>query len=125
MTSTIIPACTALLPAGTRLDCAFTAQTGIKPTWRFLSYWLMFLGQHRIVAVSGDTVHVFRTGRTIFSATKPKSLAYTVARSEVMLPRLQGSWTRVPLGPERMWVSRRAYSIVGPALGGATAAVDA
>ncbi len=123
MASSILQRCAALLPPDVELRYAWTGQSGLKPTWRFLTYWLMFANKSWIVAVSADQVFVFRAGGTKFGYDKPKRLVSTLARSQVQLPeRLHGSWTRITFGTQRMWISRRAYPMVGKAFGLATTA---
>jgi hypothetical protein len=112
--------CTALLPPDTHVRYAWTAQRGLNPSWRILS-WLVIASPCRVVAVTDDTIYVFRSGSAIVSPRKPKSLKFSVPRAAVPPPaRLTGSWTRTTIGPERMWVRRRAYPVVRQALGAAS-----
>jgi len=118
MSSKIIAECEALLPAGTTVNFAWTAQTGLKPTWRLLTSWLLILNKSRIVAVTDSRIYVFSARWSPFTRSHPKRLVQDVARAEAELPpKLRSSWTRFRFGRERMWVGRGAYRTVSQAFG--------
>ena len=90
---------------------AVTGQVGIKPTWRFLSFWLVVTNKPRIIAVTPKRILVLRAGQFRSARTKPRQLLFDVPRSTVMGP-LHGTWSRIRLGNESIWVSRNAYKLI-------------
>ena len=118
MASKMLPRCAGLVPPGVQLRYAFTGQSGLNPTWRFVTFWLMFANKGWIIATSNDQTFIFQAGRTKFTFDKPKRLAATFRRDEVQIPpRLHGAWTRLTFGQQRIWVSRRTYPAVSQAFG--------
>lgn len=88
-----------------------TGQRGTKPTWRFVTFWLIVTNKPRIIAVTSKRILVLRAGQLRTARTKPRELLYEVPRATVMGP-LQGSWSKVQLGGEGIWVSRNTYPLI-------------
>jgi hypothetical protein len=90
---------------------AITGQVGVNPVWRFLSFWLIVTNKPRIIVVAKSLILVLKAGQFRSARTKPKAFLYEVPRATVLGP-LKGSWSRVALGSEKVWVSRNTYKVI-------------
>ena len=91
---------------------AFTGQTGINPMWRFLSLWLNLVNKTRVVAVTDRRIAVFSGHQLRGRRAKPKEFLYHLDRNTVIGPVKRGSWSKIQLGAERVWVARPTYPFI-------------
>lgn len=107
-----------LLEPGEQPRYVFTGQTGIKPSFRWISFWLVIANKARIVAVTDRRIAVMKAGQLRWRRMHPKALLYSLPRATPLHHGSRG-WTKVSLGEERIWISRRAY----PAMDSANAEI--
>lgn len=111
--SKMLADCQAMAPPGVTIQYAWTAQNGLNPNWRFLSFWLLVANKGRIVAVTGDRrIALYDAGRFKFNFRKPTKVLLVVTPDQVHFGALRGSWSRITVGPEQMWAPRKAYQIM-------------
>ena len=92
---------------------AFTGQTGISPAWRWLSFWLVVTNKPRIVVVTDRRIVVLRAGQLRMSRQKPKEVLYSLAPGP--LQHGTGSWSKVRVGSEDIWMGRNTYPLLDKA----------
>ena len=90
---------------------AITGQTGLKPTWRWLSFWLIVANKPRIIVVTSSRILVLKAGQLRTSRTKPKAVLFEVPRATYLGP-LHGGWSKIQLGREAIWVAHNTYQII-------------
>ena len=90
---------------------AITGQTGTKPTWRYLSFWLIVANKARIIVITPNRIMVLKAGQLRSSRTKPKSFLFELPRATYLGPH-HGSWSKLQLGNEGIWVARNSYQIL-------------
>ena len=90
---------------------AITGQTGTKPTWRFLSFWLIVANKARIIVVTPNRILVLKAGQLRSSRNKPKAVLFELPRATYLGP-LHGGWSKIRLGNEGIWVARNSYQIL-------------
>lgn len=111
--SRMLAACQAMAPAGVTIRYAWTAQKGMNPNWRFLSWWLLLANKGRIVAVTSDRrIALYDAGRFKFNFRKPPKVLFVVTPDQVDFGTLRGAWSKITVGPEQMWAPRKAYQII-------------
>lgn len=90
----------------------FGGQTGIRPTWRFLSFWLNVFNKPRVVAVTNQRIAVFSGHQARWARAKPKAFLYQLPRATVIGPVGKGGWSKIQLGQEKMWVAHNTYPFI-------------
>lgn len=109
MTSKLLGSVQALLP-GENIRYAIVGQSGLRPTWRFLSFWLIVANRPRIIALTDRETVVLKAGQMRWQRATAKAVLFRVPRTT--LGPVRGSWTKVRVGDEAIWVSRRAYPLI-------------
>jgi hypothetical protein len=109
MTSKLLGSVQALLP-DENIGYAIVGQKGLRPTWRFLSFWLIVANRPRIIALTDRDIVVMKAGQMRWQRATAKSVLFRVARTT--LGPVRGSWTKLHVGDERIWVSSRAYPLI-------------
>lgn len=125
--SSLLESVAPLLEPGEQPRYVFTGQTGIKPSLRWINFWLVIANKARIVAVTDRRIAVFEGGQLRWKRSQPKALIYSLPRATPIVHGSRG-WTKVQLGNERIWISRRAYPVMDKAnaeIAESTAAVQA
>ncbi len=107
-----------LLDPGEQLQYAFTGQTGINPAFLWIPYIdLLVIGNRaRILAFTDQRIAVFSAGQLTWRRSKPKKLLYSLPRTTA-LAHGAGRWSKLTVGDEGIWVSRRAYRYLDQATG--------
>ncbi len=109
MASKLLSSVQALLP-DENVRYAIVGQKGLRPTWRFLSFWLIVANRPRIVALTDSDIVVLKAGQMRWQRASAKSVLFRVPRTT--LGPVRGSWAKLHVGDERIWVSRRAYPLI-------------
>ena len=120
MASPLIPRITPLLEPGEQVTFAFTGQTGLNPAWRWLSFWLIVANKPRIVAVTDRRIVVLSAGQFRWMRTKPKAVLASVPRT-TPLSHGAGSWSKVAVAGQQIWMHKRSYPLLDRANAGAAA----
>ena len=103
-----------LLEPGEQPRYVITGQTGIKPSFRWISFWLVIANKARIVVVTDRRIAVLKGGQLRWKRSQPKALLYSLPRSTPIKHGTRG-WTKVQLGNELIWISRSAYPVMDKA----------
>lgn len=98
------------LDPGEELQYAFTGQTGINPASLWIPYAdLLVIGNRaRILAFTDRRIAVFSAGQLRWRRSTPQKLLYSLPRATT-LPHGSGSWSKLSVGEEGIWVPRKAY----------------
>jgi hypothetical protein len=98
------------LEADEKLAYAITGQTGLSPSWRWLTFWLIVANKPRIVVITDRRIAVLRAGQLRMSRQKPKELLYSLP----LAPLQHGThgWSKVRVGSEGIWMSRNSYQLL-------------
>lgn len=90
-------------------------QTGVYPLLWWLPYgeFLTMFNSRRLVAVTDRTITVFKAGR--WRTRHPQRVLYSVPRGTEVGP-FRKRWAHLTIGPEQIWVARRAYRFLERAL---------
>jgi len=98
-----------VLDSQERLQYAMTGQTGINPglLWIPLVNFIVIANRARIVAITDRRIAVFAAGQFKWQRSQPKRFLYEVART-TRLEHGTGSWSKVAVGEEQIWMSRKA-----------------
>ncbi|HEY4378258.1 MAG TPA: hypothetical protein VGM93_13920 [Acidimicrobiales bacterium] len=91
----------------------FTGQIGLRPSWRWLSFWLILANKPRIVAITDRRMVVFRAGQLRTARNSPRELLHSLPRAR--LEHGSGSWSKVRVGREEIWLGRVAYPLMDKA----------
>jgi len=83
--------------------------------------WIVVLNRGRIIAVTDRRLAVFSTGQFRWQRTTPSRLLYSLPRATI-LRHDAGSWSKVPVGEERIWLPSKAYPLLDEANAGASGA---
>lgn len=108
------------LEADEKLAYAFTGQTGISPTWHWLSFWLIVANKPRIVVITDRRIVVLRAGQLRTSRGKPREMLFSLAPGP--LQHGTRAWSKARVGSENIWMSRRLYQLMDQANAAFTAA---
>ena len=92
---------------------AFTGQTGISPTWHWLTFWLIVANKPRIVVITDRRTVVLRAGQLRMSRAKPRELLFSLPPGP--LQHGTHAWSKVRVGSEDIWMSRRLYKLMDQA----------
>ncbi|GAC1587969.1 MAG: hypothetical protein NVS3B21_03350 [Acidimicrobiales bacterium] len=103
-----------MLDPGETVRSAMMGQTGLHPRFRFVTRWATMLNKPRIVAVTDKRIAVFKGGRTSFTRGTPKELLYSLDRT-TKLEHGSGGWSKIALGNEKVWMSRKSYQYLDQA----------
>jgi hypothetical protein len=90
---------------------AFGGQTGIKPSWRWLSFWLNVFNKTRVIAITQQRIAVFSGHQARWARSKPKALLYQLPRDTVIGP-LDRGWSKIQLGQEKIWVAKNTHPYI-------------
>jgi hypothetical protein len=106
------------LDSGEKLQYAFTGQTGINPASLWIPYidFLVIGNRARILAFTDQRIAVFSAGQLRWRRSTPQKLLYALPR-ETALPHGSGSWSKLTVGEEGIWVPRKAYRYLDEATG--------
>lgn len=101
-----------LLP-NERVLAVAEGQTGVYPLLWWLPYgeYLTMFNGRRAVAVTDRSITVLQAGRMRWNHRRPSRVLYSLPRTTPLGPATK-RWTRFQLGSERIWMSRRAYSVL-------------
>jgi hypothetical protein len=97
--------CQQLVPMPETVRYAWPAEKG-PGDWAYASWFtqpLLLARRHRVVAVTDQAVHVFRTGW--FRRLQPRELLYTERFSQLVVSA-SAAESKLELGPERLRVGR-------------------
>ena len=111
-----------MLDPNERLQFAMTGQVGVSPAFLWFPFlrWVMITNRARVIAITDLRIAVFAAGQLNWQRSKPKRLLYSDPRSTV-LEHGTHSWSKIPVGDEHIWVSRKAYAYIDEANAGAVA----
>lgn len=106
------------LDQGEKLQYAFTGQTGINPAVLWIPYidFVVIGNRARILAFTDRRIAVFSAGQLRWNRSQPKELLYSLPR-ETQLPHGSGSWSKLAVGEEGIWIPRTAYRYLDEATG--------
>jgi hypothetical protein len=98
------------LDPGEKLQYALTGQTGINPAFLWIPYldFLVIGNRARILVFTDQRIAVFSAGQLRWLRSQPKQLLYSLPRGTA-LPHGTGSWSKLTVGDEGIWVPRKAY----------------
>jgi hypothetical protein len=104
------------LAPGEKLQYVFQCQTGVSPAMLWLPFarWLVALNRARIVAFTDQRIAVFAAGQLSWQRRTPRQLLYSLPRNTVLV-RGSGSWSKIAVGSEGMWFSRKLYPLLDEA----------
>jgi hypothetical protein len=111
-----------MLDPNEKLQYAMTGQIGVNPGFLWLPFlrWIMITNRARVIAITDVRIAIFAGGQLHWQRSQPKQFLYSVARSTV-LEHGTGSWSKVAIGDEHIWISRKAYAYMDEASAGAGA----
>jgi hypothetical protein len=103
-----------------QLQFAMTGQTGVNPAmlWIPTLNFVVITNRARIVAIPDRRIAVFAAGQLHWRRAQPKRLLYSVPRG-TPLEHGTGSYSKVAIANEKIWISRQAYSYLDEANAGA------
>jgi hypothetical protein len=103
-----------------QLQFAMTGQTGINPAvlWIPTLNFIVITNRARIVAITDRRIAVFAAGQLHWQRSQPKRLLYSVPRGTPLEHRT-GSYSKVAIADELIWISRKAYPYLDEANAGA------
>lgn len=92
------------------LRFAIPGQTGIKPSFRLLSLLLNVFNKPRIVVWTDRRIAIFSAGQARWARAQPRKLLNELPLG-TRFERGNGSWSKVQVGPEHIWIPRTNYSL--------------
>jgi hypothetical protein len=107
----------AVLDPGEEVQSAFRGQTGINPLFALAigKFLIVMTNKQRIVAITDRRIAVFATAGQVYGGRmKPQGLLFSLPR-DTRLEHGDGSRSKIVVGGEKIWVTRRAYSLIDAA----------
>jgi hypothetical protein len=95
------------LEAGEQGRQVFMAQSGPSPLFALVSYWIVLVAGHYVIAVVTDRAIVVLTASKLRPSV-PKSVLLRLPRATPLGP-VSGLWGKIELGGERYWVHKRFH----------------
>lgn len=111
MASELIERVRPFLEPGEQAGYAFSGETGVKPSWRWFSFWLIVANRPRIIVVTDRRIIVLAGGQLRWNRTKPKKMLASVPR-ETRLEHGQKHWSKVAVAGQKIWLGRNCYALL-------------
>ena len=98
------------LEPGEQVRFAVTGQTGNNPMYRFLWLGINVVNKARIVVWTDSRIAIFSAGQARWARTQPRKLLSELPLG-TRFERGKGSWSKVQVGTELIWISRNTYPL--------------
>ncbi len=89
----------------------FVGQTGLKPSLRWITGWLVVANQPRIIVVTDRRVVMFKGGRWRHARPSSSVPVANLPRN-TRLEHGKKSWSKVQVGDKKVWLSRKLYPLI-------------